>query len=91
MRLMSVSPTQLTRPIWDNIYDATYPSMLGGSSWEHAGIHDRRWINALEDRGLITTKSDPAEPARLWASLTSEAASSFKRLADQWGSAFVSI
>lgn len=51
----------------------------------------RRWVNALAERGLVASSPDPAEPARLWISLSAQGASAMKRLMDCWASAFRSI
>lgn len=50
-----------------------------------------RWIAALEDRRLISSAIDPANPSRIEIKLTTEGASKMQHLADHWGSAFVSI
>jgi DNA-binding MarR family transcriptional regulator len=50
-----------------------------------------RWITALTARGLVESETDPQEPTRLWMNLTADGALKMERLANQWGSAFVSI
>lgn len=50
-----------------------------------------RWVVALDQRGLIKTDDEYGSAANRRVQLTDEAASTFKRLVDQWGSAFVSI
>lgn len=86
-------------PAWDILLES-YAAHLAGRG---ASVSDlaaaigappttaARWIAALTARGLVASEFDPKEPTRLWISLTSEGASKMKRLADQWGSAFVSI
>lgn len=49
-----------------------------------------RWISALEDRGFVKSERE-LEPGQTAIRLTAEGASRMKRLADQWGTAFVRI
>lgn len=50
----------------------------------------KRWVAALEERVLVQSKIDSAAKVHL-ISLTEEGADKLGRLADHWGSAFVSI
>lgn len=49
-----------------------------------------RWVAALSARGLVAAELDQRS-SRVWVSLTDEGRSKMKKLADQWGSAFVPI
>lgn len=49
----------------------------------------RRWVATLEERRLISSASDPTDPARV--KLSAEGVSKMEHLADHWGSAFLSI
>lgn len=51
----------------------------------------RRWVAALEGDGLAQQMRDPTEGAYTRISLTAEGVARMERLANQWGSAFVSI
>lgn len=50
-----------------------------------------RWVAALASRGLVATELDPRTANRVWVKLSAEGTSKMKHLADQWGSAFLSI
>lgn len=51
-----------------------------------------RWIQALEQSGNISVdRSDQESPFLVYVKLSDEGAARMQRLADQWGSAFVSI
>lgn len=50
-----------------------------------------RWIAALKERALVELSSDSPVSPNLRISLTAQGSRKMKGLADQWGSAFVSI
>lgn len=50
-----------------------------------------RWIAALEEQGLTRRDRTRSDPTCTWVSLTCDGAKRMERLADHWGSAFVTI
>ena len=50
-----------------------------------------RWIQALEQSGNISVDRNQESPFLIYVELSDEGAARMQRLADQWGSAFVSI
>lgn len=86
-------------PAWDILLEL-YAAKLGQRSISLSDLSRAtgtppsttvRWVAALEERGLVSSTIDPADPARVQLKLTTEGASKMQRLADHWGSAFVSI
>jgi DNA-binding MarR family transcriptional regulator len=51
----------------------------------------KRWVRALEERGLVQSRNDLAEDYDIRISLTEQGADKLGDLADHWGTAFVSI
>jgi DNA-binding MarR family transcriptional regulator len=51
----------------------------------------KRWVKALEERGLVSSKRGSAEDDGVRISLTEQGADKIGDLADHWGTAFVSI
>lgn len=85
-------------PAWDILLEL-YSAKLGGRKMsledlaraiETPQSTTKRWIAALEKYALVQSRIDPATNLRR-ISLTQEAADKIRRLADHWGSAFVSI
>lgn len=85
-------------PAWDILLEL-YAAKLGGRQMSIAEVAraietpastTKRWVAALEERGLIASSIEPAAQD-VWIALTDEAADKVGRLADHWGSAFVSI
>lgn len=86
-------------PAWDILLEL-YAAKLGertmtaselAQATETPGSTTRRWIAALEQRGLVGSTVDPLEPGRVCISLTAEGTSRMEHLANHWGSAFISI
>lgn len=86
-------------PAWDILLEL-YAARLGERNMllpELARATDtplsttRRWISALEARGLVKVTSGVTDAASDQVDLTPEAASKLEHLGDHWGSAFVSI
>lgn len=92
-------PNLFSDPAWDVLLEL-YGAELGGRS---VSLHDlaiasdtpqsatARWIGELGERGLVDTRRDSMDSVTLWISLTPEGSSRMRRLADHWGSAFLSI
>lgn len=85
-------------PAWDILLEL-YSARLGGRKMSLGDVAraietpqttTKRWIAALEEHALVRSTIDPATNLN-WISLTDAAAEKVKRLADHWGSAFVSI
>lgn len=51
----------------------------------------RRWVAALEHRGLAESAVDQSDPARVLISLTPDGATKLEHLLNHWSSAFLSI
>jgi DNA-binding MarR family transcriptional regulator len=51
----------------------------------------KRWVAALEERGLVQSRIDVAKANVVWIRLTEQGADRLGDLTDHWGSAFVSI
>lgn len=86
-------------PAWDILLELYAASLNGrGVTLADLAIAIRaplptaaRWIAALKERALVELSSDPPVSPNLRISLTAEGSRKMKGLADQWGSAFVSI
>ncbi|HUG80148.1 MAG TPA: helix-turn-helix domain-containing protein [Bryobacterales bacterium] len=86
-------------PAWDILLEL-YAARLGGRSMSLQELVQaveaprstvERWLTALERAGLTTTSADPAEATRIQIILTAEGASKMERLANHWGTAFLSV
>lgn len=86
-------------PAWDILLEL-YAASLTGRSVTLADLATAvrapvptiaRWIAALKERSLVELSSDPPGSPNLRIGLTAEGSRKMKGLADQWGSAFVSI
>jgi DNA-binding MarR family transcriptional regulator len=51
----------------------------------------KRWVKALEERGLVQSRIDSADVHDVGISLTEQGADKLGDLTDHWGTAFVSI
>lgn len=85
-------------PAWDILLEL-YAAKLGDRPMSLADIAraietpqstTKRWVAALEERGLVQSRVDLATNI-IWLSVTEEGADKVGRLADHWGSAFLSI
>jgi DNA-binding MarR family transcriptional regulator len=85
-------------PAWDILLEL-YSAKLGGREMSFADLVRaietppsiaKRWIAALEEHALVQSRIDPATNLECIC-LTEKAADKIQRLADRWGSAFVSI
>ena len=86
-------------PAWDIILEL-YAAKLGERQMSVADVAraietpestTRRWVAALEERGLVQSRTDLTKANVVWISLTDDGADRLRHLADYWGSAFVSI
>ena len=87
-------------PAWDMLLEL-YGAHLAGRSVtlsELARVTETpariatRWVQALEQSGNISVDRDAkGSPFQVYVKLSAEGVSRMQRLADQWGSAFVSI
>lgn len=85
-------------PAWDILLEL-YAAKLGNRTMSLADIAratetpqstTKRWVAALEDRGLVQSRIDLASKM-IWLSITEGCADKLGRLTDHWGSAFLSI
>lgn len=86
-------------PAWDILLEL-YAASLNGRDVTLADLATAirapvptvaRWVAALKERALVELSSDSPGSPRFTVSLTAEGSRKMKGLADQWGSAFVSI
>ena len=87
-------------PAWDMLLELYAASLAGRrvTLFELARVTETpariaaRWVQALEQSGNISVDRDgKGKPFQVYVKLSAEGASRMQRLADQWGSAFVSI
>jgi DNA-binding MarR family transcriptional regulator len=86
-------------PAWDILLEL-YAASVGGRSMSVAELVAAtetppsttvRWIGVLKSRGLVHSTTDPAEPGRLFVSISREGLSRMEHLASHGASAFMSI
>lgn len=86
-------------PAWDILLEL-YAAHLGRRSMSLSELTQTietprtttaRWISELDNRGLVSSKIDPDNPARLQVQLTPEGVLKLERLGNHWISAFLSI
>jgi DNA-binding MarR family transcriptional regulator len=91
--------TLFAEPAWDVLLEL-FAAQLGGRRMSLRDIAvaikvpesiAARWIAALADRGLVSSRIDLDQPALSWIGLTDKGAAQMKQLADHWRSAFLSI
>jgi DNA-binding MarR family transcriptional regulator len=91
--------TLFAEPAWDILLEL-FAAQLGGRRMSLRDIAvaikvpesiAARWIAALADRGLVSSRIDLDQPALSWIGLTDKGAAQMKQLADHWRSAFLSI
>ena len=87
-------------PAWDILLELYAASLAGRSVTlsELARVTETpvsiatRWVQALEQSGNVSVDRDPeGSPFLVYVKLSAEGVSRMQRLADHWGSAFVSI
>lgn len=92
-------PNLFSDPAWDVLLEL-YAAKLGGRKMTPRDIAlaidmpestTARWVAVLKERDLVASQVDHDEQFRRWMILTAEGALRMKRLADHWGSAFLSI
>ena len=98
-RTAVLGPNLFSDPAWDILLEL-YAAKLGGRRMSVSDLvratetprsTAERWLAELENRGLITIRTNPDDRASGLVKLTSDGASRMEHLADHWGSAFVSI
>lgn len=86
-------------PAWDILLELYAASMAGrGVSLAHLAAAigaplptAARWIAVLTERGLVESNLESLDSPDLQIHLSADGERKMKKLADQWGSAFVSI